>query len=93
MMITNLLPYRGELYDICLCINRLIFFIYQKSVRLIMDFIPNHTGRGSPWFEKSQKKEGKYKDYYIWAPCDTKKNTYPNNWVSITVNSSRISVL
>ena len=60
-----------------------------------MDFIPNHTGRGSPWFEKSQKKEGKYKDYYIWAPCDPKKNTYPNNWVSIhvSVNSTRISVL
>nr|XP_022292390.1 neutral and basic amino acid transport protein rBAT-like [Crassostrea virginica] len=55
----------------------------EKKVRLIVDFIPNHTGRGSAWFKKSRKKEGKYKDYYIWAPCDPKNNTYPNNWMSI----------
>lgn len=51
-------------------------------VHLIMDFIPNHTGNKSEWFMKSQKKEGKYTDYYTWASCDPNANSYPNNWVS-----------
>lgn len=35
-----------------------------------MDFIPNHTGKQSQWFLNSQKKEGKYTDYYIWTTCN-----------------------
>ncbi|XP_052699842.1 neutral and basic amino acid transport protein rBAT-like [Crassostrea angulata] len=42
----------------------------EMKMRLIMDFIPNHTGKQSQWFLKSQKKEGKYTDYYIWTTCD-----------------------
>ncbi|XP_065942735.1 amino acid transporter heavy chain SLC3A1-like isoform X2 [Magallana gigas] len=42
----------------------------ERKMRLIMDFIPNHTGKQSQWFSKSQKKEGKYTDYYIWTTCD-----------------------
>ncbi|XP_065942733.1 amino acid transporter heavy chain SLC3A1 [Magallana gigas] len=42
----------------------------EMKMRLIMDFIPNHTGKQSQWFLKSQKKEGKYTDYFIWTTCD-----------------------
>ena len=44
--------------------------------RVIVDLIPNQTSRNHTWFTKSQKKEDKYANYYIWS--DTK----PNNWVS-----------
>jgi oligo-1,6-glucosidase len=47
-----------------------------------MDFIPNHTGKKSEWFIKSQKKEDKFKDFYIWEACDPNSGSYPNNWVS-----------
>ncbi|XP_078311711.1 amino acid transporter heavy chain SLC3A1-like [Crassostrea virginica] len=57
--------------------------IKKREMRLIMDFIPNHTGKLSKWFLKSQKKEGKYSDYYIWSPCDPNTNSYPNNWMSV----------
>ncbi|XP_062599888.1 amino acid transporter heavy chain SLC3A1-like [Saccostrea cucullata] len=55
----------------------------KKQMRIIMDFIPNHTGKTSEWFKKSQRKEGKYTEYYVWAQCDTKSDIYPNNWMSL----------
>ena len=55
-----------------------------------MDFVPNQTGNQNQWFLKSKKKEGKYKDYYIWAPCNPHRNIYPNNWVKLVF---RISIL
>eukprot|EP00105_Crassostrea_gigas_P026064 XP_011446858.1 PREDICTED: neutral and basic amino acid transport protein rBAT [Crassostrea gigas] len=48
----------------------------EMKMRLIMDFIPNHTGKQSQWFSRSQNKEGKYTDYYIWTVCDP--HTYGN---------------
>lgn len=48
-----------------------------------MDFIPNHTGKKNEWFMKSQKKEGIYKDFYVWESCDPNSGSYPNNWVNI----------
>lgn len=55
----------------------------KMEMRLIMDFIPNHSGKMNEWFKKSQMKDGKYTDYYIWASCDPNTNTYPNNWRSV----------
>lgn len=52
------------------------------SVRLILDFIPNHTGRSCEWFLKSQRKDEKFSNYYIWAPCDPRRGIYPNDWVN-----------
>lgn len=40
----------------------------KKGKRVIVDLIPNQTSRNHTWFkESSQKKDGKYSDYYIWA--------------------------
>eukprot|EP00105_Crassostrea_gigas_P016984 XP_011434583.1 PREDICTED: neutral and basic amino acid transport protein rBAT [Crassostrea gigas] len=55
----------------------------KLEMRLIMDFIPNHTGKMNKWFKKSQMKDGVYTDYYIWATCEPNNNTYPNNWMSV----------
>ena len=44
-----------------------------------MDFIPNHTSDKHLWFQRSQAREEKYQDYYIWVDCDG--ITPPNNWV------------
>ncbi|XP_048735129.1 neutral and basic amino acid transport protein rBAT-like [Ostrea edulis] len=55
----------------------------KKEMRIIMDFIPNHTGKKNEWFMKSQKKEGIYKDFYVWEACDPNSGSYPNNWRSV----------
>lgn len=51
----------------------------KTDMRLILDFIPNHTSKKHPWFVGSQKGEAnKYNDYYIWKNCNE-----TNNWLSV----------
>ena len=54
-------------------------------MKIILDFIPNHTSENHPWFQNSQRLEcEKYCDYYIW------KDEIPNNWVC-SIFISRVS--
>ncbi|XP_076441951.1 amino acid transporter heavy chain SLC3A1-like [Babylonia areolata] len=50
----------------------------KNGKRVIMDLIPNQTSRNHTWFMKSQKEEGKYASYYVWA--DPKAGREPNAW-------------
>lgn len=56
------------------------------GVKLIMDFVPNHTSDEHAWFIKSVNSDPVYKDFFVWRD---KKGTDqdgqpipPNNWVS-----------
>ena len=49
-------------------------------MKVILDFIPNHTSDEHEWFEKSLKKEGKFKDYYVWKN-EGNQTGPPNDWV------------
>lgn len=53
------------------------------GLKLIIDFIPNHTSDKHPWFQSSRTRSGKYTDYYIWHNCTHANGvtTPPNNWV------------
>ncbi|CAH1784273.1 unnamed protein product [Owenia fusiformis] len=52
--------------------------LQAAGLRVIMDFVPNHTSRKHPWFVASQKgKNNSYSDYYIWS------DNIPNNWLSV----------
>ena len=44
------------------------------GMKIILDFIPNHTSNNHTWFKKSESKTAGYEDYYIWR-------NEPNNWV------------
>jgi len=46
-------------------------------MKVVMDFVPNHSSFNHTWFKKSQQKEGKYADYYVWAPNN---GGVPNDW-------------
>ena len=55
-----------------------------SGLKLILDFIPNHTGKKHEWFNKSQSNEEVYKDYYIWADgTGADMKSPPNNWVRL----------
>ncbi|XP_065815616.1 amino acid transporter heavy chain SLC3A1 isoform X2 [Labrus bergylta] len=60
--------------------------MHNKGLKLIMDFIPNHTSDRHRWFNLSRTRDPHYSDYYVWADCNT--SAPPNNWVSIFGNSS-----
>ncbi len=56
--------------------------LHERDIKLIMDFVPNHTSDEHRWFRKSRKsKDNEYRDYYIWR--EGKAGKPPNNWKSI----------
>ena len=58
----------------------------KLGIRVILDYVPNHTSNESEWFVKSARREPGYENYYVWADGvkDGNGNLQPpNNWVSI----------
>ncbi|XP_028162369.1 maltase A1-like [Ostrinia furnacalis] len=60
----------------------------EIGIRIILDFVPNHTGNESEWFIKSKNREPGYENYYVWAdgiPSPDKAGVMlpPSNWISI----------
>lgn len=60
----------------------LIETAHASNIKVIMDFVANHTSDQAYWFQESRKsKDNPYSDFYIWkdAGPDGKE---PNNWGS-----------
>jgi alpha-glucosidase len=53
-----------------------------RDIRIIMDFVMNHTSDKHKWFMDSKSsRTSKYRDWYVWR--DGKgSNRPPNNWLS-----------
>ncbi|XP_076181387.1 alpha-glucosidase [Ptiloglossa arizonensis] len=64
----------------------LLNLAHIKSLKVIVDFVPNHSSDKHEWFQKSLKNIEPYTDYYIWRKGRVLENgnvTAPNNWVSV----------
>jgi alpha-glucosidase len=74
----NVDPRFGTLADF----DRLLVAAHARNLKLILDFVPNHTSDQHPWFTESRaSRNSPRRDWYIWrdpAPCGGP----PNNWVS-----------
>ena len=62
---------------------------HQRSIRVIMDLVLNHTSDQHPWFQTSRAdRNSPYRDYYVWSDTDQKYkeariifvDTEPSNW-------------
>jgi alpha-glucosidase len=73
----NIDPMYGTLADF----DRLEKAAEQRGIRIIMDFVMNHTSDQHPWFidSRSSRKAAK-RNWYMWH--DAKDSAEPNNWVS-----------
>jgi alpha-glucosidase len=62
--------------------DELIVEAHRRDIRILLDFVPNHTSERHPWFVDSRSsKESRHRDWYVWA--DPKPDGGPpNNWVS-----------
>jgi alpha-glucosidase len=75
---TSVDPVFGTLADL----DRLIHDLHGRGIKLILDFVPNHTSNAHPWFGESRASRSNPKrDWYLWydpAP----DGGPPNNWLS-----------
>lgn len=71
-------PVFGELADM----HRLTDELHRRSIRLILDYVPNHTSSEHPWFTESRSSRINPKhDWYIWVEPGPDGGP-PSNWLS-----------
>lgn len=71
-------PLFGSMKDF----DELLSRLHQEGIKLILDFVPNHTSDQHPWFmESSSSKTNPKRDWYIWKDGQEGGGP-PNNWLS-----------
>jgi len=75
----NIDPMYGTLGDF----DRMVAEGKKHGVRIIMDFVPNHTSDKHAWFlDSKSSRTSAHRDWYIWR--DGKgPGEPPNNWISL----------
>ena len=74
----NIDPQYGTLADF----DRLVAEAKKRNIKVILDFVVNHTSDKHRWFVESEKsKTNPYRDYYIWRDGRAPGQP-PNNWTS-----------
>ena len=77
-------PIFGTLEDF----QSLLSGAHERSLKVILDFVPNHSSDEHEWFKKSVAKEEPFTDYYVWLdPKGYNEDGIPippNNWVNLS---------
>ncbi|XP_067627249.1 maltase A3-like isoform X2 [Eurosta solidaginis] len=58
----------------------------EIGIKVVLDFVPNHTSDEHEWFIKSTQNDTEYADYYMWHPGKVTENGTrlpPTNWLSV----------
>ena len=62
--------------------DELIAAIHRRGMKLILDFVPNHTSDRHPWFVESRSsRESARRDWYIWRD-PAPGGGPPTNWLA-----------
>ncbi len=76
-------PIFGTLADF----DELLAQAHQRGIRVIIDWVPNHTSDQHPWFIESRaSRENSKRDWYVWKDPkfdDNGNRLPPNNWCSL----------
>ena len=82
---TNILPECGTVEDF----HHFLDEAHKRDIRVIIDFVMNHTSDQHPWFQASREDpDGPYGDFYVWSDTDDLYqdariifvDTEPSNW-------------
>jgi alpha-glucosidase len=59
--------------------DRLLAAAHERGLRVLLDWVPNHTSSEHPWFLESRASRSSPKrDWYVWR--DGRDGGPPNNW-------------
>ncbi|QNE31868.1 DUF3459 domain-containing protein [Sphingomonas sp. NBWT7] len=62
--------------------DRLLAAVHVRGLRLLLDFVPNHSSTQHPWFVESRSsRDSPKRDWYIWRD-PAPDGGPPNNWIS-----------
>lgn len=76
---TDVDPLFGSIEDF----DTLLAGAHSRGIRVIIDFVPNHTSDEHPWFIASRSSAGDPKrDWYVWR-VPSPGGGPPNNWLSM----------
>ena len=63
-------------------LDRLLEAAHGRGLRVLLDFVPNHTSDQHPWFRQSRAgRQDPKRDWYIWRDPGPQGGP-PNNWLS-----------
>ncbi len=63
--------------------DRLVAEAHKRHIKIIVDFVPNHTSEQHKWFKESrQSTDNPKRDWYIWKDAKA-DGSRPNNWGSM----------
>lgn len=75
----NIDPLFGTLEDF----DELLDRAHEAGLRVILDFVPNHTSNQHPWFlESRSSRDNPKRDWYLWHD-PREDGGVPNNWRSV----------
>jgi alpha-glucosidase len=75
---TDVHPLFGTLQDL----DTLVQQAHQRGLKVILDYVPNHTSDEHPWFQESRSsRTNEKRDWYIWRD-PAPGGGPPNNWAS-----------
>lgn len=61
--------------------DRLMEQAHQRNIKVILDWVPNHTSSDHPWFQESRSSlTNEKRNWYVWRSLDEQGNL-PNNWI------------
>jgi maltose alpha-D-glucosyltransferase/alpha-amylase len=81
----GVLPEFGTIDDF----TALLKSTHERNIKVIIDFVMNHTSDQHPWFQASRSDpDGPFGNYYVWSDHDTRYpeariifvDTEPSNW-------------
>ena len=62
--------------------DRLVAETHRRGLRIILDYVPNHTSDQHPWFLESRASgDSPKREWYIWRDARP-DGAPPNNWIS-----------
>ncbi|HKG56047.1 MAG TPA: alpha-amylase family glycosyl hydrolase, partial [Candidatus Limnocylindrales bacterium] len=49
--------------------HALVDAAHERGIKVVVDFVPNHTSKQNPWFRDAEQ-HGPHDAWYVWSPTD-----------------------